>query len=128
MKKSFWIRKVAGFILLFFLAVLFFTYIVMTLWNNILADVIGVHMINFGQALGILVLSKILFSGFRGGGGGWRGRGRYWNNEMSSKWQKMTPEERENFKKEWRSRCFRGHSPPAGNTSATADNAASDQT
>lgn len=125
MKRSFWIRKVAGFILLFVFAILFFTYIVMTLWNNILADVIGVRTINFGQGLGILVLSKILFSGFRGGGS-WRGRGKYWNNEMSNKWQNMSPEERENFKKDWRNRCFRNPSSPT-RTSTTADNTGAEQ-
>ena len=66
MKKGFWIRKAAGFILLGVLAVLFFSFIVMTLWNNILVAVLHVGVISFVQAIGILVLSKILFSGFRG--------------------------------------------------------------
>ena len=110
MKKTFWIRKVAGFILMGAVAILFITFIVMTLWNNILTQVLGVQIIDFGQALGILVLSKILFGGFRGGG--WRGRGRYWNTEMRNKWQSMTPEEKEKFKQEWRTRCNRNNTSP----------------
>ncbi len=119
MKRSFWMRKIAGFILIAAAAILFFTFIVMTLWNSILTPVIGVHNIDFGQALGILVLSKILFGGFRGGG--WRGRGRYWNSEMRNKWQTMTAEEKEKFKQEWRNRCNRN------STSSNAHDTTSDQ-
>lgn len=120
MKKSFWIRKIAGFILMGAIAILFVTFIVMTLWNNILTQVLGVQIIDFSQALGILVLSKILFGGF--GGGGWRGRGRYRNSEMRNKWQSMTPEEKEKFKQEWRNRCNRNYK------SSYTDNKTSEQT
>lgn len=117
MKKSFWIRKIAGFILIAAAAILLFTFIVMNLWNNILTPVLGVRIINFGQALGILILSKILFGGFRGGGG-WRGRQGRWNSQMKEKWQSMSAEEREKFKSQWRSRCSR-------NKTSSEDNAAS---
>jgi hypothetical protein len=110
MKRSFWFRRIAGFILIAVAAILLFSFIVMSLWNNILTAVISVPAITFGQALGILVLSKILFGGFRGGGG-WRGRGGRWGQEMKDKWQKMTPEEQEKFKYEWRSRCSRWGKP-----------------
>ncbi len=120
MKKTFWIRKASGFILIAVAGILLFTFIVMTLWNNILTPVLGVRVIGFGQALGILVLSKILFGGFRGAG--WRGRGRYWNSEMRNKWQSMTDEEKEKFKQNWRSRCNRTH------TTSYTDNTTSEQT
>ena len=84
-------------------ATLFFTWVVMALWNAILPAVLGVKAISFLQALGILVLSKILFGGFRGG---WRGdRGHQWKNQMKQKWETMTPEERDKFKSEWKNRC-----------------------
>jgi hypothetical protein len=46
----------------------------------------------------LLVLSRILFGGFRGHGG-WRGRmhGHRHGHERWAKWQAMTPEEREQF-------------------------------
>lgn len=119
MKRTFWIRRVAGFILIAAAAVLLLTFIVMTLWNSILTPVLNVRSIDFAQALGILVLSKILFGGFRGGG--WRGRGRYWNSEIRTKWQSMTPEEKEKFKQEWKNRCNRNY------TSPNTDNATSGQ-
>ena len=93
--------------MIFFLviiAILVFATIVMALWNAILPGVIGVKAISFPQALGILLLSKILFGGFRGGGG-WAAhrRGRWM--EMQQKMAAMTPEEREKFKSEWKNRC-----------------------
>ena len=83
-----------------------FTFAVMSLWNAILPDVIHVSPINFWQALGILILSKILFSGMGGGGGGWKGRGRNrWKEKMADKWDNMSEEERERFKSRFRDRC-----------------------
>src|SRR5688572_23723010 len=97
-------RKI--FLMIFFglLAVAVFSLIVMLLWNAILPSVANVNPINFWQALGILVLSKILFGGF--------GRGRmHWKERMGQKWQHMSPEEREQFKQNWRARCGRWGRP-----------------
>lgn len=102
MKKRFWVKKIVGFIVFGTLAVLLFGFIVMSLWNAILPQVIHVTAISFTQALGILILSKILFGGFRGG---FRGRGRRWGNDMKEKWQSMNPEEREKWKQEMRNKC-----------------------
>lgn len=102
MKRSFWPRRIFLIILFAALAILVFGGAVMLLWNNVLAQVVNVSTITFAQALGILVLSKILFSGFRGG---WGGRRHYWKQGMMQKWNNMTPEEREKFKEEWRNRC-----------------------
>jgi Ca2+/H+ antiporter, TMEM165/GDT1 family len=84
-------------------AIAAFGFIVMSLWNAILPAVIGVKAISFVQALGILVLSKILFGGF-GRGGGW-GRRMEFKEKMREKFAGMTPEEREKFKAEWKNRC-----------------------
>jgi hypothetical protein len=68
--------------------------VVMLLWNWIVPVVfVGGRAIGYLQALGLLVLSRILFGGFRGHGG-WRGH-RHWR-----RWERMTPEERERFLKE----------------------------
>jgi hypothetical protein len=75
------------------------SFIVMTLWNNLLPDVINVGTITFWQAMGIFILSKILF-GF--GGGHHRG-GPKWMNKCKS----MSPEDREKFRTEMKERmCF----------------------
>ena len=111
--KRFWIRRglrFLGFALLFVgLAGL----AVMTLWNALLPAILGVSAINFWQALGLLVLSRILFGGF--GRGGW-GRGGYgpphrrteWKQKMTERWQNMTPQQREQMKQQWRDKCGGG--------------------
>ena len=84
-------------------AVALFGLLVMWLWNAILPSVTNVSEITFVQALGILLLSKILFGGFRGNWGGERKS--HWRKDMKEKWAAMTPEEREKFRSEWRNRC-----------------------
>jgi hypothetical protein len=85
------------------LGIAVFTWIVMLLWNNVLAVVVHVSAVSFWQALGLLVLSKILFSGFRGAH--W---GRHqWKGKMMQRWDNMTPEEKEKFRGEWERRCGR---------------------
>jgi hypothetical protein len=108
MKRRFWFGK-AVMILVFCTAfVMLFSFIVMSLWNGILSDVLGVKQITFWQALGILVLSKILFSGF----GGFHHKKEQFRNRfrqrMLDKWEKMTPEEKQRFKDEWKTRCKGG--------------------
>ena len=103
--KRFWFRKGLMFVVLFIAAILLFSAAVMGLWNAILPAVLGVSAITFGQALGILVLSKILFGGL-GRRGGWnRGGGPQWKRGMQDKWANMTPEDREKFKAEWKNKC-----------------------
>jgi hypothetical protein len=77
--------------------------VVMLLWNAIVPAVFtSVPAINYLQALGLLVLCRLLFGGLRGHGG-WRGRmhahrhGHGDRHERWAKWQAMTPEEREQF-------------------------------
>jgi len=76
-------------------AITAFGYVVERLWNWLIPAIIGWKPISFTQALGLLVLSKILFGGFhRHGGGGPRG----WKRDMRERWANMTPEERERFR------------------------------
>lgn len=80
--------------------------IVMQLWNWLLPALFGLHQITFWQALGILVLSRILFGGWGGHGHSRRGfRGR-----MAARWENMTPEERERFRQGMHGRCGMGPS------------------
>jgi len=84
--------------------VFLFGSVVMLLWNALLPGILGVGTITFWQALGILILSKILFGGFSSGHGHHRSDHRSMHN-MPGKWMHMSPEEREKMKSEWRSRC-----------------------
>jgi hypothetical protein len=98
--KRFWILRGLKMIAFAALALALFGYVVMLLWNAVLPVVTGLHVINFVQALGLLVLSRILFGGLRG----WGRRGGHWRGRMQSRWQQMTPEERARFRDAWGSR------------------------
>jgi hypothetical protein len=105
MNKKFWVKKIVGFIVLAIAMTAVLGYVVMLLWNNVLTAVVSVTAITFWQALGLFILSKILFGGFKGGGCWGCHKGGQWKNEMKEKWHSMTPEEREKIKQEWRNRC-----------------------
>src|SRR5688572_31937070 len=95
-------RREIYFIPFFFIGALaLFTFIVMWLWNEVVTDVFNVKAISFWQAAGLLILSKILFFSFRPGPGRWRKGGQHWRSKLMN----MTPEEREQMKREWEKRC-----------------------
>lgn len=81
----------AGKLVLGLVAVAAIGWVAMALWNAVVpALFVDARQIDYPHALGLLVLCRILFGGFRGYRGhfGWRGR-RHWRQ-----WQAMTPEER----------------------------------
>jgi len=75
---------------------------VMLLWNAILPDIAPVSRIHYGQALGLLLLCRILFGGFRFGGRG--GRPPFAHSNFREKWKNMSEEERAELKAKWRGR------------------------
>lgn len=79
--------------------------IVMLLWNAILPDVLNVTAITYWQAMGLLVLCKILFGGF--GPGGPRRRPPFGPNRQGGRgrWEKMDPDDKMKFRDEWKRRC-----------------------
>jgi hypothetical protein len=76
------------------IAIFIFGEVVLHLWNWLIPALFHLSAITFWQALGILVLSWILFGGMRGAGRGCRGN---WRRRMHERWEQMTPEEREKF-------------------------------
>ncbi len=83
------------------LLVAIFGEVVMHLWNWLVPAIFGLHMITFWQALGLLVLCRILFGGFGHHGNG-HSRGRH---RCAERWEQMTPEQREEFRKKMRGCC-----------------------
>ena len=102
MKRK-WILRGVRFALFGVLAVTLFSLVVMTLWNWLTPALFGWHAIGFWQAMGLLVLSRILLGGFRGR----PGYGGHWRQRMTERWEQMSPEEREKFRQGMRGRC--GH-------------------
>ena len=80
--------------------------LVLHLWNWLLPALFGWRQITFWQAVGLLALCRILFGGWSGSGHGPRSNMRRRIKErMDERWERMTPEEREQFRQSWRSRC-----------------------
>jgi len=100
MKRN-WALKIVKFAVFAILFLGVVSFVVMHLWNWLVPPVFGWHVINYWQALGLLVLSKILFGGFRGR----PHRDWKWRRGMMDRWEKMTPEEREKFRNSMRGRC-----------------------
>ncbi len=90
--------------------------VLMALWNWLIPDLFGLGTLTYLQALGILVLVRILTWG-----GGWFGRPRwhpfafayaggypyhfhhyrqheYWRKKMKEKWENLSDEEKEKWK------------------------------
>jgi hypothetical protein len=75
-------------------AIALFGFIVMVLWDWLAPAVFGGHAITFWQALGLLVLSRILVGGLGGG----HGDDKHGRRRMVDQWEQMTPDEREKFR------------------------------
>ena len=81
-------------------------FVVMLLWNALIPSIAGLSVISYWQALGLFVLCRILFGGFRFGG---RHHRRFHDNPMHEKWKNMTDEERKEFIEKRRKFGFGGH-------------------
>jgi hypothetical protein len=109
------IRRPAKFMMFFLfgiLAVLLFGYIVMLLWNAILPALLGVSAITYWKAVGVLILSKILFGSFGKGCGHHRRPPFGSHGHLREKYMNMTDGERRQFRDNFRQHC---HRPSKGN-------------
>jgi hypothetical protein len=101
--KKFWILRCIKIALLVVLGVFVLGWVVMSLWNWLIPALFNGPVINFFQALGILVLSKILFGGFKKGGHhhcGHCGKGGHysWKQRFAERMSQMSPEQKEKIK------------------------------
>lgn len=81
--------------ILFFVAVVatVLGFAVKGLWNVLMPQIFGWPRLTFWQALGLLVLTKLLFGGFHRHAGPPR-----WKNRVQQRLEQMSPEERERFR------------------------------
>ena len=103
--KNYRLFKVLKIVAIVIVAVIVFGFVTMHLWNWLMPAIFGLTTITFLQALGLVILSKIVFGGFHRHGGGRRG----WRRHMEERWATMTTEERERFRGGMRDRfgCHR---------------------
>ncbi len=82
------------------IALVAFSTVLMLLWNVLIPDIFGLTTINFWQAGGLAIISKMLFGGFpdrRSHGFNEQRERLFGNNPIHEKWMNMSPEEREEF-------------------------------
>ena len=90
--------RIAVFALLLLCAAAIATWLVMALWNAVLVDAVGAKPLSYWQALGLLLLCRLLF-------GNWGRRGRGGPPALRDTVAGMSPEQRARFREHWRSRC-----------------------
>ncbi len=85
--------------------IFFFGWITWLLWNWLVPVLFAGPVISFWQALGLLLLTKILFFGIggrRSSCGDYGAPQQHWKNRFAEKISSMTPEEREALKNKMR--------------------------
>ena len=111
-KRNKWIFVVGPLALAAFIAL--FGEVTKLLWNWLTPMLFGWRHITFWQAMGLLILCRLLFGGLSHGGK----QGSGWRRRKREKWEAMTPEEREKFRQSWQARCG-GFPPPPTETRET---------
>ena len=98
--RIFWVPRIIKFAIFLAAACAAAGFVVMHLWNWLVPGLFGGPIVSFAQALGLLVLGRLLFGRLGGGGGrrmAWRGRMR--------DWRRLSPEEREKLRERMSRRC-----------------------
>lgn len=85
-----------------------FSVIVMLLWNWLIPSIFGLSSINFLEALGLLVLSRLLFGTSPSGWITRKNMDRYRRHPLYERWDGMNEKQREEFIKN-RRRDFHGY-------------------
>ena len=106
MDRTFWLLRGLRF---FFFAALFVAvagFGTQALWNWLMPALFRLPAITLGQTYGLLLLSRILFGGFRGGRpGAWARKRREWKQRMTGRMEHLSPEAREKFRQQMQTRC-----------------------
>jgi hypothetical protein len=99
--RRYWLMKRAAFVVFAPALVALLSLVVMLLWNALIPSLFGGPVLGFWQAAGLLVLTRVLFGGFRPHRG--HGRHHQWRQRVwRTRWRGMTPEERERFREGFR--------------------------
>lgn len=105
-----WVWKGLAFAGFAIIALAVLSWVVMLLWNALLPSLFGVRPLHYLQAVGLLVLSRVLLGGLRGHHGPWRHRG--WRD----RWESLSPEERERLREKYAHKCgWHGREPASEN-------------
>ncbi len=112
--KRYWMFRTLKMLPLFAVFIVLAGVVVMLLWNALVPAIFGFTQITWLQALGLMILARILVGG-RSHIGGLGGRGR-WRERWEAKLASMSPDERKKWQQEFGRSCW-GHTSPGGEES-----------
>jgi len=123
MDRKFWLLRGLRFFLFAALFLVAIGFVTQTLWNWLMPDLFHLSPISLPQTYGLLLLSRILFGVKPGGGraGAWARKRKEWQQRMAGRMEHLTPEAREKFRQQMRSRCSAAwgrHTEPAAEAQA----------
>jgi hypothetical protein len=93
--------RIAVFVVLMGCAAAVAGWLVMALWNAVLVPALGAKALDYWQALGLLLLCRVLFGNWGPPRGGHRGP----TVGPAAKWGSMSTEQRARFREHWQARC-----------------------
>ena len=97
-----WVVKGMAFVVVMLGVVAAMGFVAMSLWNALVPALFHGPALEYWQALGLLILCRLLFGGVRGRGG-WHG---HWRQRMwRERWERMSPEERAQLRERFGHRC-----------------------
>jgi Ca2+/H+ antiporter, TMEM165/GDT1 family len=85
--------------------------VVMLLWNWIIPGISPFLAITYWQAMGLFILSRILFGGFRFARHHHGQRHPFMHEQFKDRFMDMNDEERQQFKNQWKQRCCKTPNP-----------------
>jgi hypothetical protein len=103
MRAKRFVKVLVMFVVIAPIAVFVMGEIVLHLWNWLTPALFGWKTITFWQAVGLLVLCRILFGRF---GGRSHGRSQI-RHRMRERWEQMSPEQRDRMREKWQRFGFR---------------------
>jgi len=94
-------RRKFGFFIMAIVFAVAIGFVIMLLWNWLMPSLFGLATISYWQAVGLLILSKILF------GGGWFRKSHskpshYWKRRFMNRWDNMCEEDQEKIKERFK--------------------------
>ncbi len=90
-----WFARLLQILIVLLIVIAGFGQAVLQLWNHLMPQIFGLPALTFWQAVGLMALAWILF-------GSWRGTrylGGAWSQRLGPRADRMTPEQRELFRK-----------------------------
>jgi Ca2+/H+ antiporter, TMEM165/GDT1 family len=104
-KQNYW-RKRRPFFLIFILFGLFsVSAVIMLLWNFIIPEISSLKVISYWQAMGLFLLCRILFGGFRFRQHHQRVHKHFTKVPFKNRFMEMSDEEKQQFKNQWKKHC-----------------------